>query len=337
MKLTKFVSQSSLDWIIVLAGGLCLLCIAFPLRLTHAGEQLLDRVVAVVNQEPITQSEVETMMRPIETQLSQAYQGQELAVQIEKTRQQLLSQIIEDKLVLQEAKRLGVEVSEAEVDGKLKEFQRQFGSEANFNRMLEEQGADIKLIRKRLREQLMMQKLHYIQVQRRVVVSPVEITSFYEEHPDLFNEKEKVKVWVVTLSKSDEAARKGIMDEAAKGKAYQALKRLQAGEDFEMVAKQMSQDSHAEKGGLIGYVAKGDMIGTIDDVIFSLPNGTVTDILQTERGYHIFKVDDRRPPKTLALDEARDKIHDILYEKKANVRFEEWMEELKKSAFISLR
>ena len=72
-------------------------------------------------------------------------------------------------------------------------------------------------------------------------------------------------------------------------------------------------------------------------VLFALEDGEVSDVLETERAYHIFKAADRQAGKTLALEESRDQIHEILYRKKANERFESWMEELKKAAYISIR
>ena len=72
-------------------------------------------------------------------------------------------------------------------------------------------------------------------------------------------------------------------------------------------------------------------------VLFQLKDGEISDILETERTYHIFKVADRQSAKSLGLEESRDKIHEILRRQKGNARFEAWMEELKKSAFISIR
>jgi len=303
----------------------------------QAQELLLDRVVAVVNQEAITQSELDIIFRPIHAQLTEAYQGAELVMEIEKTRQKLLNQLIEDRLVLQQARKLGIEVSESEVDDKIEQFKTEMGGERAFQAALDKQGFTIESIRKRFRDQILMKKLHYVEVHRKVVVSPLEISEFYDEHPELFNETEKIKVWSITFPKNDTAIRKGIMDEQAKAKTYAVLKRLKTGEDFETVARQESLDSHSQEGGLMGYVYRGDMIGSIDTVLFQMKNGEITDILQTERGYHIFKVDNKQPSKTLILEEARPRIREILYQKKVNIRFEEWMERLKRDAFISLR
>ncbi len=299
-------------------------------------EQLVDRVVVVVNQEIITQSEFDALFQPIYLQYQNTYQGNELTDKLNEVRKKLLNQLIEDKLVLQEARKLGVEVSDNEVDERLGEFKKQFSGQS-FDEMLKTQNVKIKTIKDRIRDQISIQKLHYVEIQRKVVVSPIEIKKFYEDHPDLFIDKEKIKVWVIAIPKNPDAIRTGTMDETAKKKAELVLKELKKGKDFSEVAKNESRDAHAKDGGLIGYIARGDMIGKIDEVLFRLKDNDITDVLESEQGYHIFKVADHQMGKTLTLEESRDRIHDMLYRQKANERFQAWMEELKKSAYISIR
>ena len=313
---------------------------AFPLffaaAVACASEQMVDRVAAVVNQEVITQSDLDQLYEPLKAQLREAYQGEELASKLDEMRKKLLNQLIEDKLVLQEARRLGVEVEDNEVEERFQEFKKQF-SEKDFSEMLKQQGIQLKAMKDRIRDQIMIQKLHYVEIRRKVVVSPLEIKKFYEDHPELFVDREKVKVWMITIPKSEESVRKGTMDEGAKKKTETLLKEIKKGKDFSELAAKESRDPHAKEGGLVGYVSRGDMIGNIDEVLFRLADSQMSDVIETERGYHIFKVGDHQKGKSLALEESRDKIHDMLFRQKANARFEAWMEELKKTAFISIR
>ena len=316
---------------------LLLIVLGLHTPLLSAQEQLLDRVIAVVNQEVITQSEFDALFFPLRAQLESAYQGPELEAQLRSVQQKLISQLIEDKLVLSEAKKRGVEVTDEEVNEKLDEFKKQFGVEQDFNTALKAQGLDVNSFKARLRDQIAIQKLHYVEVQRKVIVSPVEIKNYFDEHPNEFNEKEKVKVWSIMIPKSDHAVRTGMGDEKARKQAESVLKELKKGKDFSELAKTNSQDTHAKDGGLVGYVTKGDMMESIDSVLFQLPEGAFSEIIETERGYHIFKSGDRLPPKSLSLDEAREAIHNLLFRKKGNARFEAWMEELRRKAYISIR
>ena len=304
-----------------------------------AEEKLVDRVVAVVNQDVITQSELDALFQPLVVQFREVYQGQELMEKLNEVRKKLITQLIEDRLVLQEAKKLGIEVSEGEVNGRLEELKGNFasGGSQHFEDALKAQGVTLKSVKERINDQIAIQKLHYVEVRRKVVVSPLEIEKYYNEHKDEFIEKEKIKVWTIMISKGEEAIEKGMMDEAAKKKMEAILKELRKGKDFSELAKRESKDPHAKDGGLIGYVSRGDMIGKIDEILFKLPDSQFSDILETERAYHIFKVADRQPSKELTLDEARERIQDVIYKRKATARFEVWMDELKKNAFISIR
>jgi len=305
--------------------------------LVFAKEELVDRIVAAVNDEVITQSELDALFRPVAEQFKGVYQGQELMEKLTEARSKLLSQLIEDKLVLLEANKLGLEATESEVNERLDELKGQFPDDQTFQKALEDQQVTLTSLRKRLADQVVIQKLHYIEIRQKIIVSPTEVKDYYDSNPDQFQEKEKVEVWSITIRKSDDAIRKGMTDEAAKKKAEAALKSLKSGKDFSEVAKKESSDSHAATGGLIGNIGKGDLIDKIDDVIFKLEPDQFSDILETEQAYLIFKAGVRQPEKKLLLEEAKDQISDFLFRQKASVRFKEWMQQLRKKAYISIR
>lgn len=308
-------------------------------RLLYANEKLVDRVVAVVNKDVITESELDPLFQPILLQYQQTYQGSDLMDKLGEVRHKLILQLIEDRLVLQEATKLGVDVSEGEVNDRVEDLKQSYKAEgaANFEDAIKAQGVTTKALRDRIKDQIAIQKLHFSEVRRKVVVSPLEVENYYKEHESEFEQKEKRMVWVITIPKNDLAATKGMMDEKAKKKAEAILKDLKKGKVFEEIAKKESQDPHAKNGGLIGEVSKGDMAENIDQVLFQTPEGQMTDILETERAYYIFKVGVLTTGKKLSFEEAREKIESFLYKQKANTRFEEWMDELKKKAFISIR
>ena len=169
------------------------------------------------------------------------------------------------------------------------------------------------------------------------MVSPAEVEWYYQEHPDEFKQKDGIKAWCITLRKGEEAIKKGIMDEAVKRKAGTLIAELKQGADFEEVARKHSQDGNASQGGFLGFVERGSMVGSIDQVLFSLPEGSFSDVLETEEAYHIFKVGEKRAASQKTFEEAKDEITGKLFRKKAHERFLEWMEELKGKSYISIR
>src|SRR3989338_7746499 len=309
-------------------------CSRFVLAEDH---QLVDRVAAVVNNEVITQSEFDAIFRPIYDQLRKAYHGPDLQGELEKLRLQLLNQLIEDRLVYQEAQKLGITISDSEIQEEINAFKSQFPDQTRFEQEMEKAGVKLTDLEKRIKERLSISKLHQALIRGKVLVSPTETEQYYKDHPEEFVQKEQVKVWCITLRKGEEAIQKGTMDEPVKRKAGVLIAQLKQGTDFEKLAKENSQDAHAAQGGLIGFVKRGEMVGTIDQALFSLPEGTFSDVLETENNYHIFKVGERHKASNKAFEEAKDEIADKLFRKKAHERFVSWMDELKKKSYISIR
>ena len=299
--------------------------------------QLVDRVAAVVNNEIITQSEFDTIFRPIYDQIQKAYQGPDLSSQLETVRLKLLNQLIEDRLVYQEAQKLGITVSDAEIQEDLSVFKAQFPNPSAFEKEMERSGLNFPDIEKRIRERISIMKLHQSLIRSNVIVSPAEVEQYYKDHPGEFAQKEQVKAWCITLPKNEEAGKKGMTDETSKKKARQLIEQLKRGADFEKLAKEHSQDSHAVQGGFVGFVQRGDMVGSIDKVLFSLPKGSISDVLETEFNYHIFKVDEKHPASNKTFEQAKDEITEKLFRMKAHERFVKWMDELKKKSYISIR
>jgi len=169
----------------------------------QAEEELLDRVVAVVNDEVITQAELDAFLRPLYEEYSQQYSGDELIKLVQEARSKVLSQLIEDKLVYQEAVKEGIEVKEDEIDAELETFKDRVGKDTDVDAMLEREGMSMKALREKLKKQLMIRKLQDREVRGKVIVSPLEIETFYKENPDKFKRKERVKENSATiLSKS---------------------------------------------------------------------------------------------------------------------------------------
>ena len=183
----------------------------------------------------------------------------------------------------------------------------------------------------------MIRSLQDQEIRAKVVVSPVEIEEYYNSHPDEFAGQERLKVRSITLTKNDEAREKGTLDEMAKAKIEDLYKKVKAGANFEELAKNFSQDSNTQNGGLSDWVRRGEMIPVIDDIIFNLPSGQISEIVETPMGYHIFRVEEKEEGKKRSLEDARHEIHQKLYQKEAAKRFREWMQELKRNAYISVR
>lgn len=302
-----------------------------------AQKQLVDRVIAVINDEAITQSELDIFLRPLYEDLRKEYQGEELLRRLNDIRLKLLNQLIEDRLVWQEAKARGVTVDEAEIDEMVTQVKARFPSPEEFEKTLAGQGQNLAGLQELYRRQISIRKLHDMEVRSQVVVSPREIEEYYKTHPSEFSEEGKVKIRSLTIRKTQEAVEKGITDEAAQQRIQSMEKRIRAGEAFETLARQFSEDERAKEGGLVGWIRRGEMADSIDESLFELKQGAISPVLETSAGYHLFKIEERTISQVPSLDEVRMKIHNLLFRQKAEKRFKEWMDQLKRRAYISVR
>ena len=302
-----------------------------------AQKQLVDRVIAVVNDEAITQSEMDLSLRPLYEDLKKQYEGEELAHHLDEVRLKLLNQMIDDQLVYQEAKTRGITVEEEEIDQLIEDTKTRFASEKEFEIALTSQGYSLNDLREKFRRQIAIRKLHDAEIRSQIVVSPQKIEDFYKNRKSEFAEEESVKIRSITVKKNEEVVGKGLLDEAAKQKIQTIEKRIREGESFEKLAGEFSEDANVEKNGMAGWIKRGTMIPVIDETLFKLKAGEISPILETSFGYHLFKVEEKKISRIPPLEGIRDKIHKIIFQEEAQVRFKEWMNQLKTRAYISIR
>lgn len=303
----------------------------------RAEEELLDRVVAVVNDEVITQAELDAFLRPLYEEYKQQYSGEELMKLLQDARSKLLGQMIEDKLVYQEALAKEIEVKEDDIEKELETFKARLEKREDIDAMLEREGMSMKSFREKLKKQIMVRKLQDQEVRAKVLVSPLEIEQFYKDNPDKFKSTDRVKVRSLTVKKSPEAREKGILDEKAKDRIDTFYLKIKQGGNFDELVAKFSEDSHAKEEKPAEWIERGSMIESVDIAIFETPAGQLTGIVETPIGYHIFRIEEKENARVHTFEETRDQIANYLYQVKTNERFKEWLQGLRKTAYISIR
>jgi parvulin-like peptidyl-prolyl isomerase len=299
--------------------------------------QVVDRVIAVVDDEVITQSELDQLLFPVYDQYRTLFKRGQFIAKMSEARQALLNQLIEDKLVYAEAKRKGVRVTQEEIEARVRDFRARFGNDGEFGKILADQGLTLSKLKTRYEEQIAIRKLHQYEVRSRIIVTPKEIEEYYRSHLEEFSQAEKIKVKSISIRKSEQAVEAGLPDEKARAELERILSLAYQGTDFSELAKTYSEDVKAFEGGELGYITRGELVDEIDQVLFSLKTEDISPILETELGYHLFKVEERIESQVKRLEEVRETVHEILFRKKAEERFLEWVSELKKNAYISIR
>lgn len=296
--------------------------------------EIVDGIVAVVNNEVVTQAELNAILLPLYTQYKSTYSDEELLMKIDEAKKNILYKLIEDKLILQEAHKIGMPATDEEVAERLEQIKSQFSSSEEFKSALASQGLTVVDLKEKYREQIMIKKMVNREVRSRVSVTPIEIALFYEKNEDDFNLPAQVKVMTIMIRKS-EADPESNTDSLKKIKMIEL--KMAEGEDFTKLAREYSQDPSAVDGGDMGYIGKGQMMKKIDEVIFSLQPGEISETIETPVGYHVFKIVEVKEAGAESFDEARMQIENYLFQEKAKERFDEWMTNLKENAYISVK
>jgi peptidyl-prolyl cis-trans isomerase C len=267
----------------------------------------LPDVLARVNGEDVKKAEFDRAVAALEARNG----GPVPAEQRDRILRDVLDQIVSYRLLIQESRARNVAAADAEVDARMTEIQAQFPSEDAFKQMLASRKTTLDQVRSDVRQDITVQKLIESEVAAKAAVTPEQVTDFYAKNPDQFKQPERVRAShiLITVPKDADATAKT----AARTKAADILKEVKAGKDFAALAKQHSQDpGSAENGGDLGFFQQGQMVGPFNDMAFKLAPGTVSDLVETEFGFHIIKVAEKQEPRTVPLEEVRPQLEQYL-------------------------
>ena len=291
----------------------------------------LPAVLARVNGEDVTRTEFEEYVQNLEGRAG----GPVPAEQRDQVYRGVLDQIVGYKLLLQESKARKVAIPDADVEARIGEIRKQFPSEDVFMQMLIQRKMTLEQIRNDARQDMAIAKLIETEIAAKAAVKPEQIQDFYAKNPDQFKQDERVRASHILIAfpeKADAAAKA-----QAKTTADQVLKDVKAGKDFAALAKQHSQDpGSAVNGGDLGFFQKGQMVGPFNDVAFTLAPGAVSDVVETQFGYHIIKVAEKQPSRTVPLEEVRPQVEQYLQNQNREQETEAFVKSLRSKGKVEI-
>lgn len=281
-----------------------------------------DRIVAIVNDEVITLSEMKADIRGEESRLREQYQGAELDHRLGQLHYRALTRLIERKLQIQVAKKRGHEVTDEEVQRAMREYQRQ-------GEPIDE--TDPQLL-KTIKEQLIVWKVLEREVRSGVLVSEDELKRYYEEHRERFMLPAEYHISQILIQ-----PREGERAEETQQRAREVYAALKDGGDFADLARRMSDGAQAAQGGSLGLITQGELEQPIEDAIARLQPGDISEPISTDNGYHIIRLDERKPSEFRQYAEVKAEIQNLVYQQKSNDEYYKWIEELKDKAYIEVK
>lgn len=292
-----------------------LITAVFSLLLAGAA-QAQDRIVAVVNNEVITQKDMDAFTTFTRIQLSQKLSGQGLEDKLASMKKDLLQRLIEDRLILQEARKSEVKVDEGRVKAKMAEVRKRYESEREFNEALVQQGLSAGDVESRIKDQMMMYSLIDAKIRSKIQVKPAEITAYFQENKQDMVTPERREV--ASLSADTEKAARELADQLRQGKTMEAL----------AAERDLKVNSFTS--------SPGELKKEADEAIFGLKQGDVSDPVNVNGAYYVFTLTRILPSESRSLTDVQDQIYDVLFEKKMQEAVTAWLDDVRKSAYIKI-
>ena len=295
---------------------------ALAVSLAVHAAPVTDRIIAVVNKELITLSELQNELEPFQKRLKQKYHGAELERLQRQMQYTLLTRMIERKLQIQIAKTKGVDVTEDDILRAIQEMRRQ-------GEKIDEANPEDK---KAIREQLLLLRLVDREVRSGVMVSEPDMKRYYETHQTRFSLPEEYRLSQILLAPKSSESRGAAMERA---KLLVAM--LRKGSDFAELALKHSDGAEATRGGNLGFVRQGELVAPIERVIATLQPGKVSDPIETPEGIHILRVEEKKPSQFRPFAEVKNEIQGLVYQQKTEDVYQLWIADIKNKAFIEVK
>lgn len=280
------------------------------------GVGLPEHIIVQINEEQIRIEEFDREFKELILEPGKEAKG----AGIGNLRQVYLDQVIERKILVQEARRLGIKVSPEELNQAISEIKMDYPGEG-FGEKLGLKGMTLEEWKVRLEEKLLAEKVIRSALHSQEKIDGKEVLQYYEDHRSSFQIGQKVRVRQIVVADGEEA--------------IQILKRLKKGESFEKVAKEKSLGPEKAQGGDLGYFGQGEKPSEFDHV-FNMEIGSISEVIKSPYGYHIFKLEEKMEPRQIPFEEAKLGILQELGQKKGEENYQKWFKDLKGKAKVKI-
>jgi len=293
--------------------------------------EIFEAVVAVVNDEIITLHDYKKEYDSFYQMLQQQAGGADFSQQFEQIKEILLDNMVTDLLLLQEAKKLGLNVDE-QVDMTIQNIKEtnNIQSDTDFIRLLNQQGLTYENFRERIKEDIMKQGLIYTQIESTIVLNDSELFDYYKKNQDNFIEKEEYSLKGIYISIENRG------EEEARTRMDEVMGRLDAGEDFSELATQYSDGPEKDSQGDLGSFKKGDLAAELEEAVQNKSDGEITDWIKVSGGWYLLKLAEKKAQRMKTFDEVRKEIEGMLYNQLLLEKRTEYLKNLKSSSYIKI-
>ncbi len=304
-----------------------------------ANAKTVEEIIARVNNEIITRSELDKARASAEDDAKQECQGkctpEQLKSDIEDRQKNTLRDLIDQSLLVQRGKDMGVNV-EPEVIKKLDQIrtQNKIDSMEDLEKAVSSQGTNWEDFKNNIRNGLLTQRVISNEVGSHLTIGKGEVEKFYNEHKQQFVRPEQVALREIEVSTQGKTEAE-LPD--LKKKAETALKRVKDGEDFGEIAKRFSDGSTAKQGGFLGVYKRGELSKELEDIVFKMKKNELTEIMDTKQGYLVLQVLERYEEGQQPLNKVENEIMDHLYSERMEPAMRQYLKTLREQSYVVIK
>ena len=331
-----------------------LLAVGYALLLPSLSpaDTVVEEIIARVNNEIVTRTEYVRSREQLKQEIQQQEPANADRAFAEKQRD-VLRDLIDQQLLLQKGKDLGI-TGDTELIKRLDEMRKQMNLETmeDLEKAAEAQGASYEEFKQNLRNQIVTQRVIGQEVGSKLAMNKEEVKKFYEQHRAEMEQPEQVRLSEILIAPKTpanpapsagakpqpptEAETEAALD-AAKAKAQDLLDQFHKGAKFDDLAKKYSDGPSAKEGGDLSYFKRGTLSKELEDKVFALKTGEVTDVVRTKQGYVILQATEHQMAGVPTLKEVEPRIQDALYMQRLQPALRAYLTTLREEAFIDIK
>jgi peptidyl-prolyl cis-trans isomerase SurA len=312
-------------WIVGIAGGT-----------PAVGDEIVERIVAVVNDDIITYLEVQKEMSPYEAQIKAVgYDPEKEQQMLYRVRNDVVNKLVDEKITDQEIKRHKITVNDEDIDNNIEQIKESKSwTDEDFRKALEREGMTIESYREKLKSQALRARLLNTAVKANIVITKEDVAAYYASNIEKYQGELTYHLRNIIMRVSEVAGTDG--KRAVLEKMENVHTELAKGAPFESLARQYSESVLAKNGGDLGVLAYKDFSPQLKEALTGLSRGEYTAVLDTDQGYQIFYIENMLKENEMPLEEVYSQIESTLFKELSEKAFVDWIETLREASHIKI-
>lgn len=289
---------------------------------------LLDKVVAIVNKEVITWSDLYKAMEFEAPDEVKAMKEEEKRRFFREKEETFLENLIDLTLQLQEASKIGITANEEDINKAIEGIKKKYSlSDEQLRVVIQNEGYTFEQYKKKLAEQIIIGRLVDQEIKSKIIISEQDIDSYLVQNKE-FLQSEGFNISHIFLKASQD--KKEVED-----RAWEIYKKIRSGESFSDLARQYSEDKSARTGGELGFIKKSDLSEEFLNILSKMQVGDISEPFWSRSGIHIIKLNERREFKN--QQDLRESIKKRLSEERLEKEYKQWVKGLRERAYIEVK